>query len=277
MSIMMLLLIDLEPCYAEVEWSVNNRIKIDAQPLDVAISLNDKWIFVLNDQGEVLIFAQDGKLRERIKVGKHIDQIEVGPRENMIYLTSRKNKTVEMVALEFIQNINTVGSPCKGPVDAPIVMVVFTDFECPYCAETATTLDQVLRQYPKDVKLVFKNFPLQQIHKFSGMAAVAALAADSQGKFWEFHDLLFKDYDKLNDQKLKEIVKKLNLNEAEFDKKMTDPQIIHKIRQDLMDGVHAEVRGTPTVFINGRMLKDRTMEGFKASIDSELSKIRKKR
>ena len=82
----------------------------------------------------------------------------------------------------------------------------------------------------KEVKVVFKNFPLQN-HKFAMKAAIAALAADSQGKFWEFHDLLFKDYNRLNDETVREIAKKLELDEQAFEKKMADPQIVQKIRQ----------------------------------------------
>ena len=137
-------------------------------------------------------------------------------------------------------------------------------------------LEQVLGQYPKEAKVVFKNFPLQN-HKFAMKAAIAALAAGSQGKFWEFHDLLFKDYNRLNDEKIREIAKTLGLDEQEFEKKTADPQIVQKIRQDYMDGVNAGVSGTPTLFINGKLLRNRSMEGFKEIIDKELGKARGKR
>ena len=117
------------PCLAAVEWSVQKKLQLEAPPLDVAVSLNDKWVFVLNDRGEVLIFSSDGSLKEKIPVGRHIDQLKVGPRENLLYLGSRKNKTLEIIALDFIQSINTAGAPYKGPADAPVVIAVFTDFE----------------------------------------------------------------------------------------------------------------------------------------------------
>ena len=117
------------PCLAAVEWSVQKKLQLEAPPLDVAVSLDDKWVFVLNDRGEVFVFSKDGSLKEKIQVGKHIDKITAGPRDNLLYLSSRKKKTVEIVELDFIQNINTAGSPYKGPVDAPVVIAVFTDFE----------------------------------------------------------------------------------------------------------------------------------------------------
>ena len=136
-------------------------------------------------------------------------------------------------------------------------------------------LEQVLEKYPDDVKIVFKNFPLRN-HKFAMTAATAALAAESQGKFWEFHDLLFKNYNNLDDQKIREIALELGLDQTEFEKKMKDPKITEMIRQDVREGVQAGVRGTPTIFINGRRLEDRSLRGFQAVIDGELQKLGKK-
>ena len=135
-------------------------------------------------------------------------------------------------------------------------------------------LEQVLEKYPQDVKVVFKNFPLQN-HKFAMKAAVAALAAESQGKFWEFHDLLFENYDKIDDQKIQDIAVTLGLNLEEYEKMKNDPGIQGKVRRDLADGRRAGVRGTPTVFINGNRLRDRSLQGFQAAIDKQLEKLGK--
>ena len=107
-------------------------------------------------------------------------------------------------------------------------------------------------------------------------AAIAALAAESEGKFWEFHDELYKNYNKLSDQKIREIALGLGFNQAEFEKKMNDPKITATIRQDLQDAAQAGVRGTPTIFINGRRLKNRSPQGFQAAIDKELQRLGKK-
>jgi protein-disulfide isomerase len=135
-------------------------------------------------------------------------------------------------------------------------------------------LEQVLEKYPEDVKIAFKNFPLQN-HKFAMKAAVAALAAGEQGKFWEFHDLLFKNYNKLNDQKIQEISLAVGLNQEEYEKKKKDPAIERKVRQDFSEGRQAGVRGTPTVFINGIRLRDRSLKGFQAAIDKQLAELGK--
>jgi len=107
-------------------------------------------------------------------------------------------------------------------------------------------------------------------------AAIAALAAGSEGKFWEFHDELYKNYNKLSDQKIREIALGLGFDQAEFEKRMSDPKIAAMIRQDLQDGAKAGVRGTPTIFINGRRLKNRSLPGFQAAIDKELQRLGKK-
>jgi protein-disulfide isomerase len=130
----------------------------------------------------------------------------------------------------------------------------------------------VLENNAGKVKLVFKNFPLRR-HKFAMKAAMAVLAADKQGKFWKFHDQLFLAYDKLSDQKIREIARNLGFNVEEFEKKMKNPKIAAKIQKDVLDGREAGVTGTPTVFINGRHLRDWSLNGLQMLIDKELNKL----
>ena len=133
-------------------------------------------------------------------------------------------------------------------------------------------LEQVLEKYPQDVKLVFKNFPLRN-HEFAQPAAIAAHAAGKQDRFWEFHDLLFKNYNRLNAQQVQEIAMQLNLDLVQFEKDQKDPQIRALIKRDLSDAAKAGVRATPTVFINGRLLRNRKLPGFQSMIEKELKKI----
>jgi protein-disulfide isomerase len=130
----------------------------------------------------------------------------------------------------------------------------------------------VLERNPAKVKVVYKNFPLQS-HKHARKAAAAALAADRQGKFWPFHDRLFDVYNKLSDEKILEIAVSLGLNMETFNNDLKNPAVQAKIRKDFQDGNQAGVRGTPAVYINGRFLKNRTLEGFQEVIDKELLKM----
>jgi protein-disulfide isomerase len=129
----------------------------------------------------------------------------------------------------------------------------------------------VLENNTGKVKLVFKNFPLSR-HKYAMKAAMAALAADKYGKFWQFHDQLFNEYNKLNDQKFKEIARNFGLNVEEFEKEMKNPKIAAKIQEDIIDGREAGITGTPTIFVNGRRLKDFSLNGLQMLIDKELEK-----
>jgi protein-disulfide isomerase len=133
-------------------------------------------------------------------------------------------------------------------------------------------LDQVVERYPAQVKVVFKNFPLRN-HNMAMKAARAALAAESQGKFWEYHDELFKNYNRLSDQVIQKIVGGLDLDEVAFNKQMSSSAVMTRIQKDLQDGVNAGVRSTPTVFVNGKRLRKRSPDGFQQAIDKELEKL----
>lgn len=130
----------------------------------------------------------------------------------------------------------------------------------------------MLEQYPGKIKLVLKNFPLQS-HKYAYKAAIAALAAEKQGKFWEYHDLLFENYNNLSDEKFKEIAESLNLDQKKFEDDLKDPEIAQKVRDDILDGSRAGIRGTPTIFINGRLLRNRSLAGFREVIEKELQDL----
>ena len=114
---------------ALVEWDIQKILKMEASPLDIAVSKDGKSIFVLTESGDIIIYSSSGKLMDKIDVGNHVDQIKVGPREDLLFLSSRKNKTVEILVMDFIRNIDITGAPFKGPVDAPVVIAVFSDFQ----------------------------------------------------------------------------------------------------------------------------------------------------
>ena len=105
------------------------------------------------------------------------------------------------------------------------------------------------------------------------MAAIASFAARKQGKFWEFHDLLFKNYKRLNKEKINEIARLLNLDPEQFKRDQKSTDVMKRINLDLSDAAKAGVRSTPSVFVNGKLFKNLTMAGFKVVIDKELSKI----
>jgi len=271
--LLMAVLLTAAPAAGEVEWRVEKEFTLEAAPLDLATSANGEWIFVLAADGKVYVYSAEGQLNDKIEAGQGVDGIATGSQEDVVYLLDGKQKSVQTVKVDFIREINTSGSPSRGPADAPVTIVLFTDFQCPYCARLAPVLEQVVSKNPETVKLVFKNFPLRS-HQYAVKAATAALAAERVGKFWEFHDQLFANYNQLNDSKINEIATTLGLDMQQFEQNMRDPAIAGQIRTDFQDGINAGVRGTPSLFVNGKMLRDRSPEGFQAAIDEALAKRR---
>lgn len=129
----------------------------------------------------------------------------------------------------------------------------------------------MLEKYPNEVKLVIKHFPLRS-HKMAQKAAAAALAAHKQGKFWEFHSKLFENYRLLSDKKLQQIAEELELDEDQFQKDRQSPEIQKMIQKDVRNGQNAGVRGTPTIYLNGKQVKNRSFQNFLRLIEKELGK-----
>lgn len=115
--------------FAEVEWDIVQTMKLDAPPLDMAISTDGRRIYVLVEGGNILIYSNRGILKEKIQVGDQVDQINLGPKGEYLFISSRQNKTLEIVSLNFIYNLNVTGAPFKGAKDAPVVITVFSDFQ----------------------------------------------------------------------------------------------------------------------------------------------------
>jgi protein-disulfide isomerase len=127
----------------------------------------------------------------------------------------------------------------------------------------------VLEKYPNDVKLVVKHFPLP-MHTYARKAATAALAAGKQGKFWEIHEKLFASQRDLNDAKVEAIAQEIGLNIEQFNKDLKDPAIASLIDRGINNGREANVQGTPTIFVNGKLLNQRSLQGFQQAIEAKL-------
>jgi hypothetical protein len=112
-----------------VELNVRQTLKVDGTPVDVAVTPSGQSIYVLTDRGEILIYAPDGSIRDRIAVPKTVSAISVGPREEILFLTDRAESTIQIVTLDLIKDINVTGSPFRGPENAPVVIAVFSDFQ----------------------------------------------------------------------------------------------------------------------------------------------------
>ena len=117
------------PVLAKTDWQVRQKFQLDQAPIDMLVSSDNKWIYILTSDGQIVIYSARGQLKDTINVGPDIDQIKAGPREDMLFLLSRASKTVQMITVDFTEEISTLGSPVKGSMDAPVTVAVFSDFQ----------------------------------------------------------------------------------------------------------------------------------------------------
>jgi hypothetical protein len=127
--ITLIMLTTFSPVNGAVEGDVKQTLNLETPPLDLAASLNGQHIYVLTDEGSILIYSVEGELQGKISVGRQVDGIEVGPWEDVILLTSKKNKQVHILLLDFVKDIDLSNSPFKGPADAPVEIAIFSDFQ----------------------------------------------------------------------------------------------------------------------------------------------------
>lgn len=151
-------------------------------------------------------------------------------------------------------------SPVRGPKDAPVTVVEFTDFQCPWCKKSQDNVSAVEKQYGDKVKFVARNFPLTQIHPRAMPAAEAAYCAKEQGKYWEYRDKLFEKQE-LSDADFKRYASELNLNAKKFDKCLAGHKGDAFIQNDMADGQKFGVSGTPSFFVNNRPVSAMELEG----------------
>jgi protein-disulfide isomerase len=139
----------------------------------------------------------------------------------------------------------------KGPEDAPVTLVEYGDYECPYCGMAYQVVKSAQRELGKQLRFVFRNFPLAEAHPHARNAAQAAEAAAAQGKFWEMHDALFEHQEALEAEDIIGYAKSLGLDMVQFGKDLENPTYAKRVRDDFRSGVKSGVNGTPTFFING--------------------------
>jgi protein-disulfide isomerase len=139
----------------------------------------------------------------------------------------------------------------RGPAKASVTLVEYGDYECPYCGMANSIVDGIRRELGNDLRFVFRNFPLTEVHPHAEHAAEIAEAAAAHDKFWEMHDLLYAHQDALGDQHLAEYVTLLGIPTTEVKRALAQHAYMDRVREDFMSGVRSGVNGTPTFFING--------------------------
>jgi protein-disulfide isomerase len=254
---------------AEIEWQEQQTIGLEKKPVDMVMSARGSYLFVLTEDGMINVYDSAYNLKGKIKAGKDVESIASGPDDNIILLKSKKAREIRAILVEFIQEINIKGAPFMGREDAPVVLIVFTDYQCPYCAKLLPILNQLIENNKETLKIVMKNFPLP-MHNFARKAASIALAADTLGKFWEIQEKLYKNTKQMDISLIQEIASDLKVDPDEFQKKMDSKEVQSRISMDIMDGENADVRGTPTIFIDGKIVESRSIKGIQNIINTQL-------
>ncbi len=167
-----------------------------------------------------------------------------------IAVFSRPTPPTPVIPLEQLVSDNRAS---RGPEDAPVLLVEFSDFQCPACLAAKPVVDAVLAKYPTQVRFIYRHFPLDQ-HAYSKQAAQAAEAAKLQGKFWEMYDGLFEKQQSLSDETVKALATSLNFRMEAFEKDWKDASIAALVAEDRAQGEALGTRGTPTFFLNGKKL-----------------------
>ena len=161
-----------------------------------------------------------------------------------------------MMESELTLPINSNRDHTLGAPKAPITLLEYGDYECPYCRQANFIVAKTIQQLENKVCFAFRNFPLTQIHSHAQHAAEAAECASAQNKFWEMHDILYENQEALEDENLVEYAKILELDTSRFQDDFYNHTFASRIREDFLSGIRSGVNGTPTFYINGMRYND---------------------
>ncbi len=214
----------------------------------------------------LMVTSIDGTSVELARLGQSVAKIQLAGGSPAPAAPSRRRGPDP----DKVYAVKTSGSPYKGPEQAKITLIEFSDFQCPFCGRVTPTLDQVRKEYPDDVKIVFKHLPLR-IHPNAPKAHAAAEAAHRQGKFWEMHDKIFANQRELTEVKFIEYADSLGLDVDRFKKDLASADIKKRVDADAAEAASLGVTGTPGFFINGKFVSGaKPFSEFKRIIDEQL-------
>jgi len=253
----------------DLNWSVQASWPIPAKPVDIVQSLDNKKVFILAADAKVYIFTPDGKQLGALPVDPNVNAIDIAPRGEMLYLVNNKTSTYTAIDVSFNQKIDIAGAPVRGKVDAPVTLVLFSDFECPWCGKLEPVLAELLAQNQDKLRIVFKHLPLP-MHPQAEPAALAAIAAQKQGKFWEMHDALFQTTT-WTATTIDETAQRIGLNLEKFRADLVNPETQAQLAKDKSDAQAADVNATPSMFVNNRPVRDRSLQNLQKMVTEALA------
>jgi protein-disulfide isomerase len=247
---------------------------LDQEVNSKILPVGDDEIDVFYKSNKARIAVDLDKVREQIRGYLRNQKIEA---QKALFFKSLRSKAKVVTYLKpppvFRAEVSVAGEPFKGSEKAPVTIVKFEDFHCPFCKQVQPTFNELLSQYNGKVRLVHKDLPLESLHPQARQAAEAARCAYEQGKFWEYHDKLYANSPKASADDLKSYAKEVDLDVDSFDRCFASGKYKAVVQQDLKEGAQLGLTGTPTIFINGREISgNQPLEAFEAIIDEELAR-----
>lgn len=256
-----------------VNWTVKASWTLPAKPIDFVQSLDNKKVFILAGDAKVYVFTAEGQKLGTVPVAAGVSAIDIAPKGEMLHLLNGQDNSYSAMDVSFNQQIDISGAPIRGKQDAPVTIVEFSDFQCPFCSRVMPVLEKVLADHPDTVRVAFKHLPLSRIHPQAEPAARAAIAAQKQDKFWEMHDALFNltESDWTKPDLIETTAKKAGLDMARFVTDWNSEETRMKLAKDIMDAQNADVSATPSLFVNGKPVQDRSPEAIEKMITEALA------
>ncbi len=190
----------------------------------------------------VPVLSSDKSIKEPTDLTAQVENSDVYKEEDVVPSAGSQKSDVKVVA----------GDHIRGDVNAPITIVEFSDFQCPFCSRFHDTMNEVMENYPNQVRWVYKHFPLDSIHPYAREAAEASECAGEQNKFWEYNDELFDNQLKIRSSYFPKAAESVGLNIKQFNKCLDSGKYADKVEEDYQEGIGLGVRGTPGGFINGK-------------------------
>jgi protein-disulfide isomerase len=183
----------------------------------------------------------------------------------------RKTARLDIVMQPPRTQVDATG-PSRGPADAPVTMIEFSDYQCPFCKRAEPVVEALMAKYPTQLRLVYRHMPLDGLHPRARPAAIAAVCADAQGKFWPYHDVLFANQQALSDSDLEKYASQLSLDMDAFKTCRQDPATENRVNTDAAAARAVGINGTPAFFVNGILISGaRPLEDFTRWIDQEIA------
>ena len=249
---------------------------VDAEVTSKVDLITEQEIDNFYQANKAQLKGEEEKIREQIRAYLQNQKIQARREAFLQSLRSQAKVAVNLKPPPVHRvEVRVEGAPFKGGENAPVTIVKFEDFHCPFCNKVQSTLEQLLARYGEKVKLVHRDFPIDNIHPAARKGHEAARCAHEQGKFWAYHDKLYSNAPKASAEDLMSYAKQVELDLQAFDKCFSSGRHKAAVQKDLEEGSRLGVTGTPTFFINGRLISGaQPLQSFVSVIENELARAK---